>query len=472
MKGQPGPEDVTCGLFIGLGAMAAPLADEFRLGQAVLPGCMPAGFTAVGGVPGIDLYPYASSVFRFDAQNRDELPPASVTDTSVEPGLGRGPIRQEPSPPFRIGDRFGAADHVGDRQVLHHNQIMPLDKLTGGFVMKVAADVGNLAMQGGHRLAPASTAVGAALRVVEPPLCGRQLACGSPGPARILNVRTVGGGGEVGDAHIDTGAPPSSGQWISGYLVTGEDQHPVAALSADLDRLDSTYHLPVCGDLDVPDALQINAVGVPVPAGTVTVLGPLHTVKPASAFKPWISRLPTAFHPSEKTVESLIKPAQRGLLTRERPHRHIRASTTDLTQLGGLIPVADGGLAMRPGLPTLLQRRVVKLSMGFQTRRQSHVLARCRTHPKLVSPPHVDASHGGLMHSNRRTALAFLIRLRCSGRQPARRLSGITRPEQRRNRGSAMPEPYETPPTNPCTYALATSPESPERSSRHSPQDL
>src|ERR1700677_44862 len=87
--------------------MIAALTDEFRLADAVLSGCIPTFLAAVGGVPGVDLDPGAPSVFRFGAQYRDELAPASVTDRSVEPGLGPGTIGEEL---FRVsGSGFGFA---------------------------------------------------------------------------------------------------------------------------------------------------------------------------------------------------------------------------------------------------------------------------------------------------------------------------------------------------------------------------
>src|SRR6185312_13796834 len=42
--------------------------------DAAIPSSVPAVFTAVGGVPGVDLDPGAPSTFRFAAQNRDEPP--------------------------------------------------------------------------------------------------------------------------------------------------------------------------------------------------------------------------------------------------------------------------------------------------------------------------------------------------------------------------------------------------------------
>ena len=95
VTGQSSPQDVACGVFVGVGGVPAAPACEYRLGDAVLFGCVPAGFATVGGVPGIDLDHGASSVFRFGAQHRDELSPARIADTSVEPGLGRSPVGQE-----------------------------------------------------------------------------------------------------------------------------------------------------------------------------------------------------------------------------------------------------------------------------------------------------------------------------------------------------------------------------------------
>ena len=61
-------------MFVGLGAVRPHAGIELRLGDAVLRCCVPTGFAAVGGVPGVDLNPDTPSLFRFGAQYRDELP--------------------------------------------------------------------------------------------------------------------------------------------------------------------------------------------------------------------------------------------------------------------------------------------------------------------------------------------------------------------------------------------------------------
>jgi len=51
-KGQSSPEDVAGCVFVGVGLVPTANASERRLRDAVLPGCVIAGFATVGGVPG------------------------------------------------------------------------------------------------------------------------------------------------------------------------------------------------------------------------------------------------------------------------------------------------------------------------------------------------------------------------------------------------------------------------------------
>jgi hypothetical protein len=119
MMGQSGPQDVACGVFICRCGVTTALAGEFRLRDTVLARYVPTGFATVGGVPGVDLNPSPPSLFRFGAQYRDELTPASVTYRSVKPGLRPSPIRQVVPRVGGIRDRLGSAQHVRDLQVLH-----------------------------------------------------------------------------------------------------------------------------------------------------------------------------------------------------------------------------------------------------------------------------------------------------------------------------------------------------------------
>jgi len=152
VEGQSSPKDVARGHLICRGGVRASLADEVRLGDAVLRCCVPAGFAAVGSVPGVDLNPGAPSLFRFGAQNRDEPAPAGVTDASGEPGLRPGSVGQILAWLVGIGDGFGPPQHVGDLQVLDRQQVVACDEGAGLFVVKILALVGDLAMPRGDRL--------------------------------------------------------------------------------------------------------------------------------------------------------------------------------------------------------------------------------------------------------------------------------------------------------------------------------
>ncbi len=396
MKGQPGPKDVAGSVFVSLCGMPACLADEHRLGDAVASSCVPAGFAAFGGMAGIDRDADASSVLRFGAQNRDEITPAGVDDTPVEPRLGGAAIWHERSSRFRAAHGSGAADHVGDRQVLHHDQVIGLNELQGSLVVEVAPSVGNFAMSGSHCLTFARPVIGAPLGSGEPPLCSRQLTCAKP--PRIVNVLTVGGCSKATDAQIHTDLLSGGRQRTTSYLITRKDQHPAAPLSPDLDRLHSSKDLAMCGDLDLPNSSQINAVRVGVPTRAVTIFGPRHTVKSSRALKARISGLSGGFQSMKEEFKRPIEPTQRGLLTRIGPRRKVRANRTYPSQLSGLIPVPDRGLCACPSIPTLLQRGIVQLAMRFQTRRQPDMLARCRPHSKFVSAPHATTSRHCSMH--------------------------------------------------------------------------
>ena len=235
---------------------------------------------------------------------------------------------------------------------------------------------------------------------------------------------TVAGGGETGDPDIDAGLAAGRRQRIGRHVITREHQHPAPPLTLDLDRLHPTLHLAVHVNLDLPDALQIHPPLLGQPARAVTVFGPLHTVEPRLSLESRIAGFLPGLDPAEESGERLIQPAQRGLLTRKRPHRLIRARRPDLGQLRGLIPVVDPGLAVRPRIPAFLQCRVVQLPVRLHTRRQRDVLARRRTQPKHIRPSHDDitASLRSDTPPTVRSGADKLVTTRCSPALDPRRL--------------------------------------------------
>jgi hypothetical protein len=104
-------------------------------------------------------------------------------------------------------------------------------------------------------------------------------------------------------------------------------------LTFDLDRLHPALDLAVLVDLDLADALQIHPPLLWQPAGAVTIFGPLHTGEPGRALEPRKTRLLTSFDAAGEPLKGLVQPAQRGLLTRKRPHCVIRSHRPDLGQL-------------------------------------------------------------------------------------------------------------------------------------------
>jgi hypothetical protein len=161
--GQSSPENVTCRVFVRIDGMPAPPTREHRLAGAVLSCCVPAGFTAVRGVPGVHVDHHTSSLFRFGAQDRHELGPAHVMDVPVQAGLGGGPVGQEPA--LMVGIRPGAGSpyHVADLQVLHDQQAMVGDERPGRVMVEVASLVGELAIPGRDCRSGSATVVGAPL---------------------------------------------------------------------------------------------------------------------------------------------------------------------------------------------------------------------------------------------------------------------------------------------------------------------
>ena len=258
-------------------------------------------------------------------------------------------------------------------------------------MVKVAALVGDLAMPRGHRLARCLSVVRAPLLASQPPLGGREARRRRTGPTGILYLDAVGRGYKTGDPDVETNLPVGRGHWVCGYVVTGQDQHPMSSLAADLDRLDPPQHFPVRADLDLADPLQVHPRGLGVPAGAVTVFGPHHTVKPIRTLESRIPRCRTGSHSAKIPIEGPVQSAKGGLLAGERPHRRVGALTPNVLELRRLTCVGDTGPAVPPGIPALLQRRVVQLPMRLEACLQRDVLTRSRSQPKFVGAPHPNA---------------------------------------------------------------------------------
>jgi hypothetical protein len=81
------------------------------------------------GVAGVHAHHCPPSFFRFGFQDRAELSPARVVDTSIESGLGAAPVGQELSGVLGVGLHLGPLGHVLHRQGFHHQQVELFDQL-------------------------------------------------------------------------------------------------------------------------------------------------------------------------------------------------------------------------------------------------------------------------------------------------------------------------------------------------------
>ena len=162
-KGQSSPENVPRRLFICLGTVAAGLADEQWLADAVLVGGVPAGFAPVGGVPGVHVNDSPPSLFRFGLEDVDEGRPARVMDGSIQPGLGRCPVGQELSRLIGVWPGLRPTDHIRYVHGLYEEDVEISHQLAGFLVVPVAALVGDLAMPCRERLFGGMSVVGASL---------------------------------------------------------------------------------------------------------------------------------------------------------------------------------------------------------------------------------------------------------------------------------------------------------------------
>lgn len=237
-------------------------------------------------------------------------------------------------------------------------------------MVEIAALIRDLPMPGRYRFTATCPIFRASLGAGHSPLRKCQLVGGGASPPWILDVVTIAGGRKAGDTKIDSRLAACRLKWGWRHIVTGEDQHPAAAFSANLKCLHATHNPAMRGDFDLSDALEVHPRSDGMPSSAVSVFGPLHTVEPAAALKPRITRTLRLLYAAEEPIECFVQPTQRGLLAGERPDGHVLTFASNVGELGGLICVANANLVVRPRFPTLLQRGVIQLAMRVQTSRQ------------------------------------------------------------------------------------------------------
>src|SRR4029453_8836739 len=109
---------------------------------------------------------------------------------------------------------------------------------------------------------------------------------------------------------------------------------PASPVAANLDGLDPALDLAMEGGLDVPNALQVHSAAVGLPTAAIPVPRPFDAVEAVCSLEPGVAGRLAGLPPPEEPRARPVQPAQRRLLGRERPHRHVRPDLPDLFELG------------------------------------------------------------------------------------------------------------------------------------------
>jgi hypothetical protein len=122
-------------------------------------------------------------------------PPSGISDRAVQPGLARGPVRQERARLVGVGLRRGGLAHVADLEVFVRDEVVFAHEIKSGLVRVVKTLATHCAVQGGdalHRLAAALGASFAPAEGAEPLRASRRSSARGAGWARIRRLSRRG----------------------------------------------------------------------------------------------------------------------------------------------------------------------------------------------------------------------------------------------------------------------------------------
>jgi hypothetical protein len=182
--------------------------------------------------------------------------------------------------------------------------------------------------------------------------------------------------------------------WERLSLHVGDDDHiPTAALPLELQCLHPARHWPMLPDLELADSLKPGmcpSTGIDRhPPGTVSG-GEPYLVEPLVGLEPRVADLASSgIGTSEEGSEGCIEAAEGLLLGGEgMPSLPIRVASPDLSELGGLVVVADPHPALAPGVSPFLKSRVVQVAVVAQQPDRATALRDCRVGAELQGPSH------------------------------------------------------------------------------------
>jgi hypothetical protein len=146
-------QDVQRAYAVGVLDQTAFNALELRLGDAVLICDVPAsaylGRARAGGVAGIHRDHAASGTLSLLRQDSEEQSPTRIQDALVQPGLGRGTVREERAVPVRVGLGCGRFRHARCVQDLVPDHVVLAHERKGRLVVVVEPLAPDLGVQPG-----------------------------------------------------------------------------------------------------------------------------------------------------------------------------------------------------------------------------------------------------------------------------------------------------------------------------------
>ncbi len=391
-KGQSSPEDVACGIYVGVDFVSTLVTSEHRLADAVGGADVPAVGTRRTRVPGVHEDHLSSSFLRFGNEDVRELCPARVGDRSVQATLGGCPVGEEDSGAFGIGDGLGSAYHVGDPEVLNADHVVASDELSGCLVVEVSPAIGDLSVTGGNGLAGCPAVGRARLFSGKDPLGGGKSVGRSSCPSGVVDVLSIGSGEKAHDSQINAHCLVSRCQGLDRDLVSGEHHIPPATFSLDRDRLDPPGNTAVGCYLYMSNSLEVDTGNLRLPLGAVAVFGPLNTVETVGGFESRVAGDLAIPHPAEEGVKSLVEAAQGGLLGGERPLGDVGPECSDLGELRRLSVVGNADLTEFPRVSAFLEGRIVELAVGIEILLKCDMLSGRRAQRELVGTSHAASS--------------------------------------------------------------------------------
>src|ERR1041384_8292270 len=242
------------------------------------------------------------------------------------------------------------------------------------------------------------------LPLMRPVLAGQEFLLLSE-EARISHLFTCGQGGEGFKSHVNADFFNRRGKRSGWHLVCGKDRVPLPCFSPDGAGLWFSFEWSVKFDPHLADAAEPKPFGPDEPEPNI--LRPSKTPVVSAPLEPRVAGFFAACASPEETFARQIDSPKNFLKNLRMHFTELPSYPFEFRQLSRLIAELDRYLMDPPGLPTLLNRRIVELTTEVESFRQQRVLCLGRVDPVL------EGSLESLLHSRatiseRRARLGYI----------------------------------------------------------------